>query len=48
VLLPMATKLKGLIQDQASEREMVVEGLIAIAQGENPRNIETRLNGYIH
>lgn len=48
VLLPMATKLKGLIQDQAAEREMIVEGLIAIAQGENPRNIETRLNGYVH
>jgi len=47
-LLPMASKLKGVIQGQQSEREMIVEGLIAIAQGENPRNIETRLNGYIH
>jgi chemotaxis protein MotA len=47
-LLPMASKLKGVIQNQTSEREMVVEGLIAIAQGENPRNIETRLNGYVH
>jgi chemotaxis protein MotA len=36
------------IQGQQSEREMILEGLIAIAQGENPRNIETRLNGYIH
>jgi chemotaxis protein MotA len=48
MLLPMASKLKGVIHDQTAEREMIVEGLIAIAQGENPRNIETRLNGYIH
>jgi len=47
-LLPMATKLKGLINHQTQDREMIVEGLIAIAQGENPRNIEARLNGYLH
>lgn len=47
-LLPMANKLKGVINAQTHEREMIVEGLIAIAQGENPRNIEARLNGYVH
>lgn len=47
-LLPMASKLKTLINAQTEEREMIVEGLIAIAQGENPRNIEARLNGYVH
>ena len=47
-LLPIASKLKGLINAQTEEREMIVEGLIAIAQGENPRNIEARLNGYLH
>ncbi|HSR64121.1 MAG TPA: flagellar motor protein [Xanthomonadaceae bacterium] len=47
-LLPMASKLKGVIHGQTAEREMVVEGLIAIAQGENPRNIETRLAGFVH
>lgn len=47
-LLPMASKLKGLVQAQTEEREMIIEGLIAIAQGENPRNIEARLNGYVH
>lgn len=47
-LLPLASKLKGVIADQAIEREMLVEGLIAIAQGENPRNIEARLSGYLH
>ena len=48
MLLPMASKLKGVIHGQTAEREMIVEGLIAIAQGENPRNIETRLNGFVH
>lgn len=47
-LLPIATKLKGLIGAQTQTREMIIEGLIAIAQGENPRNIEARLNGFLH
>jgi chemotaxis protein MotA len=46
-LLPMGNKLKTLINARTNEREMIVEGLIAIAQGENPRNIETRLGGYV-
>ena len=48
LLLPIGNKLKTLVNAQALEREMIVEGLIAIAQGENPRNIEARLNGYVH
>lgn len=46
--LPMASKLKGIIQKQTREREMLIDGLICIAQGENPRNIEARLQGYTH
>ncbi|GAB3736012.1 flagellar motor protein [Luteimonas pelagia] len=46
-LLPMASKLKGHVNAQTQSREMIVEGLIAIAQGENPRNIEARLSGFI-
>ena len=45
-LLPAATKLKGIIVRQGTDREMIIEGLAAIAQGENPRNIETRLQGF--
>lgn len=47
-LLPIGNKLKTLVNAQTVEREMIVEGLIAIAQGENPRNIEARLSGYVH
>ncbi|MBW3551037.1 MAG: flagellar motor protein [Proteobacteria bacterium] len=48
MLLPIASKLKGVINGQTQERDMIIEGLIAIAQGENPRNIEARLNGFLH
>jgi len=27
---------------------MVIEGLIAVAKGENPRNIEAKLAGFLH
>lgn len=46
--LPMANKLKGIIHDQTQFREMIIEGVISIAEGENPRNIETKLQGYLH
>lgn len=46
--LPMASKLKSVINGRSREREMVIEGLIAIAQGENPRNIEAKLAGFLH
>jgi chemotaxis protein MotA len=45
--LPIAGKLKALIARQARLREMVIDGLEAIAHGENPRNIEMRLEGYL-
>lgn len=48
VFLPMANKLKGTVQVQAHYNEMVIEGLIGIAQGENPRSIENRLLGFLH
>lgn len=47
-LLPIANKLKALIHNQTQFRQMVVEGIISIAEGENPRNIETKLHGYLH
>ena len=46
-LLPMANKLKSVIGEQTMDRQMLIDGLIAIAQGENPRNIETQLSGYL-
>ena len=48
LFLPMANKLKAVIHGQIQVRTMVIEGIIAIAQGENPRNIETKLKCYFH
>lgn len=46
--LPVASKLKVAIARQAEAREMVIEGMISIAEGENPRAIESKLQGYLH
>ena len=46
--LPIANKLKGIVAEQTQVREMVIEGMISIAQGENPRSIEAKLQGYLH
>jgi chemotaxis protein MotA len=46
VFLPVASKLKTVINKQLVMREALVDGLVAIANGENPREIENRLMGY--
>lgn len=46
--LPVAAKLKVIIQRQTQMREMVIDGMLSIAQGENPRAIESKLQGYLH
>lgn len=48
LFLPVAAKLKSVIAHNSREREMVIEGLIAIAHGENPRNIENSLAGFVN
>jgi chemotaxis protein MotA len=46
--LPVANKLKVAVQAHTHLSEMQIEGLIALAQGENPRIIEGRLLGFLH
>ena len=45
--LPIANKLKSIIGREIVMREMLIEGLIAVANGENSRLIERRLQGYL-
>ena len=47
VYLPIAGKLKSLIVQEMVIREMLIDGLAAIANGENPVYIENKLQGYI-
>ena len=47
LFLPISNKLKSIIMQQLDLREMIVDGLEGIANGENPRLIETKLKSYI-
>lgn len=47
VYLPIAGKLKYYIARMIAAREMLVDGLVGIAVGDNPRIIEGRLKGYL-
>jgi len=46
IFLPTANKLKLLVKQRSMHYEMIIEGLVAIAEGENPMNIQSRLEGY--
>ena len=47
VFLPIFNKLKTIVKHHVVWREMLVDGLMAIANGENPRVIKDKLHGYI-
>jgi len=47
VFLPIFNKLKTIVKHHVVWREMLVDGLMAIANGENPRVIKEKLRGYI-
>jgi chemotaxis protein MotA len=46
-LLPLATKLRGNARREALRREIIIEGIVALQQGLNPRLIEQKLHGYL-
>jgi len=48
VLLPISAKLKTQSENISKFREMVIEGVVGIAEGDNPRSIENKLKGFIH
>lgn len=47
VFLPVAKKLLAHIARLVTMREIFVDGLVGIANGDNPRVIESRLQGYV-
>ncbi|TVS18336.1 MAG: flagellar motor protein [Gammaproteobacteria bacterium] len=47
LFLPIGNKLKAIISGIGDQRDLIVEGLVGIARGDNPRSIETRLRGYL-
>lgn len=46
-LIPVANKIKSLVLMRYQYQEMVLEGLMFIAQGQNPKAIQQRLQGYM-
>ena len=48
LLLPVANKLRQCVREKSQFRELMIEGIIAIAEGENPRAIDMKLSGYLH
>ncbi len=47
IFLPVAKKLLANISRLVILRDMLVDGLVGIANGDNPRIIESRLRGYL-
>ena len=47
ILLPIANKLKAIAVRQSRYREMLLEGILSIAEGENPRSIELKMQGFM-
>ena len=48
VLLPIGNKLKSVALRQSAYREMLLEGILSIGEGENPRSIELKLQGFMN
>ncbi|MGD0959028.1 MAG: flagellar motor protein [Methylomonas sp.] len=47
LFIPIANKLKAQIFMASQTREMMIDGIASIAEGENPRNIELKLSGFL-
>lgn len=47
LFLPIGNKLKSVIALRTRNRMMLIEGLVGVADGDNPRNIESRLQAYL-
>jgi chemotaxis protein MotA len=45
--LPIAGKLRYWVGRQVADKELFILGMVAIANGENPRIIEAKLQGYL-
>ena len=45
--LPMGGKIKLKTKELVLSRTVIIEGLVSLAQAENPKMIEEKLNGYL-
>ena len=47
IFLPIANKLRAVVNQELEFNELIAVGLVAIANGENPRVIEARIDGLL-
>ena len=47
IYLPISNKLKSKSEEEAKNRYMQLEGILAIQAGENPRIVRDKLNAYL-
>ncbi|MBI3603502.1 MAG: flagellar motor protein [Nitrospirae bacterium] len=47
LFLPLANKIKLKIKRTSARRAMIISGLVGLAQGENPRLLQEKLEGYL-
>lgn len=47
LFFPVANKLRSLARERSRYEDMMIDGIVAIAEGENPRSIELRLRGFL-
>lgn len=47
VLIPSATKIKARIEHESALKELMLEGVVAIVEGMNPKLIRTKLEAYL-
>lgn len=47
IFLPLAGKMKLKVKSMIVTRELILEGLLSIATGENPRHIQEKLEGFL-
>ncbi len=46
LFLPVANKLRNIVQAKKMYQEMIIEGVALISEGENPKVIKSRLDGF--
>ena len=47
VCMPISGKLKGRSKEEMLIKEMVVEGVLSLTRGENPRILEQKMLAYV-
>jgi chemotaxis protein MotA len=47
IFLPMGTKLKVKSQEEAHHKELIVEGVLAVQAGDNPRMVREKLEAFL-